>query len=391
MSQHLIEKYTEERQGLADLIETTLNTVDTENRDLSNTERESLEAAKARMVEVDGQLSLIKDTLERRNSAVDLQGVLNKQRASVQVVSEPAQVRTLGSFIDTDAYRDWDGSGRSRKAVIDERPSLLTRAVLETGAEPGSLLLPQPQQYALPQANVGTPLLDVIGRIPVSTNSLDIVTYGDPKGATGFETVPEKGLKPEATLVANVETVTVETIAAHVAVTRQLLQDAPAARGWIDTQLRLGLTHELEDRASTAIEGGTYTQVTGAAGQPLIEVARLGMAKVQEQGFTANAILVPPAMAAEFDIYLMQNTMNGAVFGGGVFGLRVVPVPGLTATLIGNFQVGVQFLERVGTEVFITDSHADYFLKNQFVILCEARAKTVVTQPQAIVELNVTP
>lgn len=390
MSQHLIDKFTEERQGLSDLIEATLSGVESENRDLSNTERESLEAAKTRMVEIDSQLSVIKDTLEKRNSAIDLQNVIGKQRPRLEV-NEPPQARSLGAFVESEAYRDWDGSGRSRKAVIEERPSLLTRAVLETGAAPGSLLLPQPQQYAVPQANIGAPLLDVIGRIPVSTNSLDLVVSGGAKGATGFDVVDEGALKPEATLAASVTTVSVETIAAHVAVTRQLLQDAPAARGWIDTQLRLGLTHKLEENAATAIEAGTYTTVTGASGQPLIEVARLGMAKVQEQGFTANAILVPPEDAAAFDIYLMQNTMNGAVLGGGVFGLRVVPVVGLTAPLIGNFQIGVQFLERVGTEVFITDSHADYFLKNQFVILAEARAKTVVTQSEAIVELALTP
>jgi HK97 family phage major capsid protein len=393
MSQQLIDKYLEERHGLSSLIDTTLTAAETESRDLSDTEREALEGAKTRMVAIDSQLDLIKGALERRNAAHDLSSVLGGRRNQPGHGDDPAglHTRTLGSFVDSDAYADWDGSGRSRKATIDVSPMMLTRAVLETGATPGSVLIPESAKYVLPQGAAQTPILDVIGRLPVSTNSVDLVTYGSPTGASGFAAVPEKGDKPEVTLVADSTPVTLETIAGHVVATRQLLQDAPAARSWIDTQLRLGLLHKLEANAAAALAAGTYQTVTGEAGQPLIEVARVGVAKVQEAGFTANAILVPPADAAWFDIYLMQLGSAGAVLGAPVFGLQVVPVPGLTAPLVGNFQLGATMLERVGTEVFITDSHADYFLKNQFVILAEARAKTVVTQPDAIVELEVTP
>jgi Phage capsid family len=170
-----------------------------------------------------------------------------------------------------------------------------------------------------------------------------------------------------------------------------LLQDAPAARSLIDGQLRLGLQHKVEDLAATALQAGTYTKVTGASKQSLLEVARLGIAQVQTNGFRPNALVCSPEDAANFDLYLLSKTLNGAAMGAPVWGLNIVPVPGVTKPYLGDFRIGLQMIERTGTDIYVTDSHADTFIKNVFTILAETRVKPVVVQPAAIVELTVTP
>ena len=50
-------------------------------------------------------------------------------------------------------------------------------------------------------------------------------------------------------------------------------------------------------------------------------------------------------------------------------------VPGLAAgtTVVGDFKTAITLFDRGQTSVFVTDSHADFFLRNQLVILAEAR------------------
>jgi HK97 family phage major capsid protein len=393
MSQALIAKYTEERQTLSELITNTLGRADAENRDLVDSEIETLESSKTRMSEIDRQMSQIKDVLDTRDSGLDMSKFIH-QADRAPITTQERQVPqdfapSLGDFIGSEAYRSWDGHGSSGRFSLETRATQL-RAPLSEGASPGSLLLPNNQKFVLPQGISETPLLDAVGRLNVSSNAIDLVTYGSPKGATGAAVVAELAAKPEASITASTTTVNVETIAYWIQASRQLLQDAPAARSLIDGQLRLGLKTKLETEVSTAIAGATYTKTTGASKQPLIEVARMAMATIQSAGFSPNALLCSPTDAANFDILMMNKTLLGAAYGVGVFGLQVIPVPGLTKAYLGDFKVGVQLLERTGVEVFITDSHTDTFTKNIFTILAELRAKAVVTQPLAITELVLT-
>jgi HK97 family phage major capsid protein len=403
MSNALIEKYTEERAALADLVDNTLGRVDAEERDLVPAEIESLESAKARMIEIDAQLATIKDTLERRGAALDMSHLIHKaaarETASVQVNEPQRRVPSLGDFVDSPQYRGFGFAGSSDRAIMDMRLTE-TRGVLSTTTEPvGSVFIPQPAKMMIPQGLADFPLLGVCNRVPVSGNSIDMVVYGSPKGATGATKVAEGSQKPEATLTASSVPVTLETWAYYVEVTRQLLQDAPAARSFIDEQLRTGLMSTLEKDVSDTIGAATIDATTGGAGDGELIVIRQAMATVQAKGFRPNAILASPAVAAEIDLTLMGRTLNGAVAGVNPWGLTVIPVAGLTKTYVGDFQKGVALLERTGIEVFITDSGItgsgaqakDRFTNNIFAILAETRAKAVVVQPDALTEVKLTP
>lgn len=363
-----------------------------DERDLSELENEGVEAAQARITELEAAIRRVDETTATRDAVADIQHVaaraqVKRERAQLQVSERPP---SLGDFVDSDAFRGWGGNGKSGRYTIATRATAL-RATLTEGAAPGSALLPNPPKYALPQGVSETPLLDVISKLQVSTSSIDLVTYGSPKGATGAAVVAEAAKKPEASVTATSTTVNVNTVAYWLKVTRQLLQDAPAARSFIDDQLRRGLVTKMEADVSAAITGGSYTATTGASKQTALEVARTGIATVQAAGFRPNAILCSPADAAAFDLALYTKTMSGALFGASTWGLQVIPVAGLTGIYVGDFATGVTLVERTGVEVFISDSDGTDFVSNIFTILAEARYAAVVSQPAAITKLTITP
>ena len=394
MSRTLLKQYDAERKGLVDQITSITEGASVDERDVSESEMELIERANSRIEAIDKQMQPLVRAEELRDAGASLDVLQARAQAKQQRETATLQVSertpSLGDFVDSDAYRGWSGNGKSGLFSIEERASSL-RATLTEGAVPGSTLLPNPPKYVLPQGERETPLLDAISRLTISTSSVDLVTYGTPSGATGAAEVAEGAKKPEAALTTTSTTVNVPVVAAWVAVTRQLLQDAPAARSFIDNQLRRGLVTKMETDAGAAISGGTYTKTTGASKQTLLEVARVGVATVAANGFRPNAILCSPADAAAFDLAMYQKTFNGAASGINPWGLQVIPVNGLTKTFVGDFKSGVTMVERTGINIFISDSDQDDFVKNIFTILAEYRAKTVVTQPAAITELVVTP
>jgi hypothetical protein len=158
----------------------------------------------------------------------------------------------------------------------------------------------------------------------------------------------------------------------------------------IDGQLRRGYYAALEKEAATVIGSATFDTVTGAAGQSLLQVARLAQAELQATGYAPDVMLASPADAAAMDLALMEATLLGAVAGTRPWGLTVIPVTGLTTSYVGDVRTAVSWLEKIGVQIYITDSHEDLFIKNVFVILAEGRSAFAVTQPAAMRELAVT-
>jgi HK97 family phage major capsid protein len=394
MSKALLDRLMSERTEVTEYVTRTLEGVEG-GRDLSDAETRTVNDAKARIESIDAQIRPLADFMATRDAAVDVTALLargeHRARQAAQAEAGPAPV-SLSSFVDSDQFRTWGGRGRSDRFDLD---GFQARAgathILETGADPGKILLPNSQKVVLSAPEKPRPLLSALGYLPVTTGAVDMVFYGSPEGAKTLAEVPEKTAKPEVQIEATTAPVVLPTIAGWVAATRQLLEDAPAARGLIDGQLRRGYYTALEKAAATSIGAGTYAKITGAAGVSLLAVARQAQADLQANGYEPGVMLTSPADAAAMDIALMEATLLGAVAGTRPWGLTPIPVPGLTKSYVGDLATAVTWLERTGVQVFITDSHEDFFVKNTFVILAEGRSAFPVTNAAAMRELVVTP
>jgi HK97 family phage major capsid protein len=393
MSKAILDRLSAERDEVVAYVTRTLEAVE-DGRDLNEVETRTVNESRSRIEEIDRQIKPLADFLATRNSALDVQALLARGEDARRGRDDAAQHRSipaLSSFVGSDAFRSWGGRGKSDRFEV---PEFSARAyptdVLHTGEAPGSLLLPNAQKIVLGAPEKPRPLLSAVNHIPVTTNAVDLVFYGDPEGAKTFLKVPEKNAKPQVSITAEPLPVVLATIAGWVPATRQLLEDAPAARGLIEGQLRRGYYTALEKECSTVIGSATFGKTTGASGQSLLAVARLAQADLQSLGYSPDVMLTSPADAAAMDIALMEATILGAVAGTRPWGLTPIPVAGLTKSYVGDAQTAITWLEKSGVSIFITDSHEDFFVRNTFVILAEGRSAFAVTQPAAMRELATT-
>ena len=93
---------------------------------------------------------------------------------------------------------------------------------------------------------------------------------------------------------------------------------------------------------------------------------------------------------AALDNIVMGSTLGGPTVGQTFWGLRPVPSRWQTAGVatVGDFKAGVTWFDRNVSNVFISDSHADLFIKNTLVILAETRGKAAVPEPNALCECS---
>jgi hypothetical protein len=243
-----------------------------------------------------------------------------------------------------------------------------------------------PMQWAGPrQPTIRFPLLQVIGRVPTTMGSIEYMYWHPETGMAGV--VPEGELKPEAELAGEIRAMPVETYAWYKGVTRQALDDIPMIRSIVDTQLRRGVIRRINFQAATALDSDTNIVTAGGAGDDLLAVIRLAMAMVEDNGYSANALLLNALDWAAFDVALLG--LGTGVTGQRAFwGLVPVPVPNVDpgTAYVGDMGEAVTFFDRQVTNVLMTDSHDDYFLRNKLVILAEARGRVCVTNAAAVIK-----
>lgn len=211
------------------------------------------------------------------------------------------------------------------------------------------------------------------------------------------------GTKPEGGFAFQKVTESVKTIAEWVPATRRALSDASQLRGLIDQELRDDLREEEEDQIVTG--SGTGENLTGILETPGIQqqswdtnvfvTARKAKTKIQTIGrSTPTAWLINPEEDERIDL---MRDREGRFFGsgpfamgpGGLWGLpRVVSeaVPAGTA-ILGDFRKAVLW-DREQATITVTDSHADFFIRNLIAVLAEERVAFGLIRPSAFVEVD---
>lgn len=238
-------------------------------------------------------------------------------------------------------------------------------------------------------------------RMTAQTNAAAMVAESTVTSGSGL-TAPAQGVKPESDLALAKVTATVKTIAHWLAATKRALSDAGQLRTLIDNFLRYGLEEELEDQIVAGDGSGEnfdgIGHLSGVQSQAfdtdLFTTTRKARTKVRTVGRDIpTAYLMNPADWETLDL-LFDNEAR-YYFGGPsqmgtprLWGLSVVEseaVPAGTA-YVGNFRKCVLW-EREGATIQVSDSHADFFIRNMVAILAEMRAAFGILQPTSIVEI----
>ncbi|MFI2577704.1 phage major capsid protein [Streptomyces rochei] len=227
-----------------------------------------------------------------------------------------------------------------------------------------------------------------------------------PGGAGALVNNAGGGYKPESGLALAKISTTVKTIAHWLPATKRALADAGQVRTLIDEFLRYGLAEELEDQVMNGDGTGENFEgintVSGTQSQAydtdILTTLRKAKTKVRTVGRSrATAYVMNPADWEKVD--LLQDNEARYYFGGParegqptVWGLPVVESEAVVegAPWVGAWNKAVLWRREQAT-ITATDSHADFFIRNLVAILGEERDGFGVLQPNAFVEIDITP
>jgi HK97 family phage major capsid protein len=344
-----------------------------------------------RCAQLDGLLTEHNQQLESARAFADLSAKIDKGRedSALQVPDHraPAGLESTSpgrAYVESDAFKAYPGRGQGKAFEVENYLGLEGRAIIATAN-----LAIQPFVWAPIEAQSTSPLVEVMGKVRVSSGVVEWVEIGgDPTGVITAEGVA----KTEAALTFTPVSATLDTIAHWVQITRQALADASYIQSLIENKLRRGLLKKVEADAAALLLASTSIQTAStstAAGGNMSKSIRTGIGKVESAGYTPNAVALNPTDYANLDIASMSD--NEPVRRAQFWGLTPVPVSSITAgnAYVGDFSQGLTLFDRGVSDVFVTDSHSDFFIKNLLVILAETRVKAAITEPLALCECTV--
>lgn len=221
------------------------------------------------------------------------------------------------------------------------------------------------------------------------------------------------GVKPESAFSTTRATANVKTIAHWIPATKRALSDAAQVRTLIDAFLLYGLEEELEDQM-VAGDGlgenftgilntsGTQTQavVADPAGKPAGFGRLLGLRRAKTKVRLAGRAVANAYVMNPLDVETLDEISDndGRFYGNGPFGangptpmlwgLPVIELEGIPqgTAVVGDWRKAILW-DREQASITVTDSHADFFVRNLVAILAEMRAAFGIIQPNAFVEV----
>lgn len=349
---------------------------------------DSFTALEARSASLDSQIERLVNLYGARDQADALDGRMSRATAR----TDATQVRDASSvgdrFVRSDAFTGYTFMGTSGRLVLDD---VETRA-LPTGIADliaaGYKGTPTRVDTTPPQAP--TPLLDAMASLTVSSNSVEYVAWR--KVAGGAAKVAEKATKPSAEFGPVVTPATLDNIAVYTQLTRQLLEDEPAARGAVDALMRFDILRAEEAEAAAVLAAATAS-IPDASNTDLLAAIRVAVGTVQAAGYNPNAVLLNPADWATLDISVMTGANTGPNVGNAFWGLTPIPstAQAVGTAVVGDYRAALTHYTRSQVSLYITDSHAATFLDNVFTLLAERRSKTVLVRPTALCEAKKLP
>jgi hypothetical protein len=396
----------EERTSQAQVLENLQQTAANDARDMTDDERKTFESIVGRLKFLDDEIKRITEAEEGAAKFVEVysaqreaqaKAAAARTRAAEEAERTPPEEReshkSWGTrFVESREFTEYNGHGASATFTIggeflEERQAVTWPPGTDVNA--GTMPGLQAQWWTGPrEPQFRTPLFDVIGRVPTTMGSIEYMYWapGDESNMAGE--VAEGALKPEATLAGELKAVPVSTYAWWKGITRQALDDIPQIQTVVDSFLRRGVIRKINAEAARELTTNGDIPDIGDPADPLLAVIRQGIAVVDTAGYGVNAVLLNPMDWAAIDMEMLRLTGSGTDINTVFWGLRPVALPGLASgtAYVGDFGEAVTFFDRRQTQVLITDSHADYFLRNKLVLLAEARGKVAVTNAAAVVK-----
>jgi HK97 family phage major capsid protein len=328
--------------------------------------------------------------------------------------TEQRAAKSLGrQFVESGGYQQLMRRGLKGGQWSSGDVELTTKATLTEGTSgtPGGGYWPSHlQPTILPgvtDIRFRQPVVEDL--LPAGATSSPLIRYLVETAVTNAAaTVAEGGLKPESAISFDRVDETLRKIATFLPITDEMLEDWEQTQSYVDGRLTLFIRLASETQLlngdgtgnnlvgllnrpglATSIAKGT---APSAAGDNDMDAIYRQITAIRQTAFLEpDAIVIDPT---SWQNILISKNSQGFYYAAGPFageqpamlwGKRVVVTPVMAANtaLVGAFSQAAQMFTKGGLTVEASNSHADFFQRNQTAIRAERRLGLAVYRPGA--------
>lgn len=329
-----------------------------------------------------------------------------EQKQARRGETEPVVLKTIGDLVveDETSKTKINASFRGQHNVKFNRKDI-TSGVGTVGSvtSPANSLVPGMRVPGIVQLS-GDRRLTVRDLIAPGQTGTASVEYARENVFTNLAAVVSEGAaKPKSDISFELETAPVRTIAHYFKASRQILDDSPALRSYINARgeygLKLAEENELLNGDGTGQHiHGLIPQATAysAAFTPdvpqIIDTIRLALLQVFLSEFPPTGTVLNPIDWARVQLtkdgegrYIIGNPVSDNA--PRLWNLPVVETQAMGADkfLVGAFNLAAQIFDRMDMEVLLSTENEDDFIKNMVTIRIEERLALAVYRPLALV------
>lgn len=307
-------------------------------------------------------------------------------------------------FVESEQYKDMIARKAKRS---DDVVIKMDQKDLVSTANAGSLIVPYryPEIIAAPDR-----VLTLRSLLNVQTTDSNAIEYIEETGFTNAAApVKEGDARPESGLSFEKKTLPVETIGHWLPATEQIISDASQLRAYIDNRLMYGVAVAEEDEVlyGTGVSPSLAGIMTNAniqrykwsdgpeATDTRIDAVRRAMTKAMLAGYPVTGVVLHPTDWEKIELQKdsEKRYIWVTVTIGGEQRLWKVPVVATIAmeegeALVGAFGIGAWLWDRQQTQIRVSDSHSDFFIKSKVAIRAEERVCLTVFRPESFVAIE---
>ncbi|SDB14186.1 phage major capsid protein, HK97 family [Agrobacterium fabrum] len=328
---------------------------------------------------------------------------MEKRAARERVGGDPDE-KSLGDIVvEAAGAQSFDSSYRGMIKVKADRAAITSaNTTVGAGRSQGTSLVPGarvPGIFGLPERQLT--IRDLVMPGQTASSSIEYVKE------TGFTNnaapVAETTAKPYSDLTFDMTSSPVRVLAHLFKASRQILDDAPALRSYIDGRARYGLRFVEENQLLNGSGTGqnlhglvpqatAFNPAFAAADETAIDRLRLAVLQVVLAEYPATAFVLNPIDWAKIELtkdaggnYIIGNPQGSLT--PTLWNLPVVATQAMAAGefLTGAFSFAAQIFDRMDIEVLLSSENVDDFEKNLFTIRAEERLAFAVYRPESFV------
>ena len=367
---------------------------------------EATEATRKALTAATERLDSIKSDMDKIDQRVqEMEKAAQRQFAGEQASKSFGQM-----FVESNEFKGNDGKNTGTFRVNKNLSGLAASA--------GALVRPDRRTDVVVAPDRPRFIRELIKSIPTTQNAVEVMRQNvftnaaalqAPSAANTAIGAGENQLKAQSNITYELVTVPIRTMAHWIPASRQVLSDAPQLQRLIDSRLMYGLN--LLSDTQLLFGNGANQNLTGLmvdAGVETVGQLASGTTAAQRPGAMLDHIRAAVTRCKTFEFYnvngLVLNPVDWQILEtakgsdghyiwvsvptGGEARLWRVPVIESNAMTVNNFllgdwTMGATVYDREEMDIRVSESHADFFVRNGVAILGEERYGFGIELPKA--------